>query len=200
MERAKAINSKTGFSKTARGDLQDALDTLSEDGRGVTKEEITEAIQTKLDRCSASDPTSYVIFGSSLAADLVASVRVKRQRNLKAALAAEDARMWKQWQAQLRAVRDDVTIDLEKWTDGIEHFDFPDMYEAEADALVEEAKAYRKNLDPSGEQWREDYEAIWMDLSIDLDKWIEDHPPVGGARHYSNDFGGRCSRDEKIRR
>jgi len=152
MERAKALsNGKTCFSKTACGDLQRALAELSEDGPAVTKEEILDAIQAKLDLCSATDPTSYVIFGSTLAADLVASVRNKRQRKAQSAATAERERQWKKWQADLRAVRDDLTVDLDDWFTA--HYELiPVAYIEDAERLFQEVEKHHGKVEMTAEE------------------------------------------------
>jgi hypothetical protein len=73
--RAKVLSDgKASFSKTAKADMIEALRQLGT----MNESEIDYAIRARLALCT--DDVSYAIFGSSLAADFVASVRAYRER------------------------------------------------------------------------------------------------------------------------
>jgi hypothetical protein len=140
IERSKALsNGNAGFSKTAKIDMIGALREL---GR-TTREEIDYAINEKLKLCSDDDPTSYVIFGSSIAADFVATVRSYRQRTIDANQKIQDERAGEKWMGDFRAIWDDLSIDLGDWFQS--HYPVGDAIHG-SQRLLEDAEVYRKDL------------------------------------------------------
>jgi hypothetical protein len=112
--RAKTLsNGKAQFSKTARKEMLRAL----RDSGGAYPEEIDKLILEKLKTCT--DATAHAIFGSSLAADFVASVRSLRER----AEEQKEQRAIKQtenavpnWRAAWEtAYRREEHVDLDAW-------------------------------------------------------------------------------------
>jgi hypothetical protein len=104
---------KASISKTARADLATALIDL---GR-ATIAEVDAAIDAELKQCHADDPTSYVIFGSRLAANIGAFIKNLRVRSAADAKQAEAKRKMEQFRLALEMAEKDVTIDLKKWLD-----------------------------------------------------------------------------------
>jgi hypothetical protein len=74
IEIIKGLNPKAQVSKKAKNELQAALSELG----GTSEAELVWAVKAKLKLCN--DDVSYAIFGSSLASDLVASIRAMRSR------------------------------------------------------------------------------------------------------------------------
>jgi hypothetical protein len=99
--RAKTLSKgRASFCKTAKQDLLVALQELNT----WTPAEMDDAIEAKLTHCHTDDPTSYVIFGSSFAADLVATITAKRQRDARESAHATH-------EAEIRKFNDQV----ERW-------------------------------------------------------------------------------------
>jgi hypothetical protein len=76
----KRFHSRASFSKTAQKELRAALDEIGD----ATIDEVRAVVEKELKACRDDDPASFVLFGSTLAANLVASVRVMRERKAKA--------------------------------------------------------------------------------------------------------------------
>jgi hypothetical protein len=134
IERAKELSDgKAQFSKTAKTDL---LDAIRDSGYfSFTRKEIDELIRAKLEFCK--DATSFTIFGSSLAADFVASVReLKRLEKKK-----ESKRLAAEWEKKFRAIWDDLSIDLNDWW-----ADNPPPDSFDAEPIDTEATEYRQRL------------------------------------------------------
>jgi hypothetical protein len=138
IERAKVLSAgKASFSKTAKTEMIEALRHLG----SFNKQEMDYAIQARLDLCR--DDVSYAIFGSSLAADFVASVRAHRERAANANTNAEDKRLGDQWRKDFRAIWDDPSIELHEWL--VVHQPTGDAND-DCEQLDEDAQNYRKQL------------------------------------------------------
>jgi hypothetical protein len=142
IERAKVLSDgRASFSKTAKTEMVEALRQLG----SASYQEIDDAIQTRLSICRPDDPTSYVIFGSNLAADFVASVRAHRERVAEDSREAEYKRLGDQWRKDFRAIWDDVSINLTDW---IEAHQPAGSAMEDCEDLDEEARAHRERMFP----------------------------------------------------
>jgi hypothetical protein len=142
IERAKVLSGgRASFSKTAKTEMVEALRQLG----SASSQEIDDAVRTRLSMCRPDDPTSYVIFGSSLAADFVASVRAHRERVAEDSRKAEYKRLGDQWRKDFRAIWDDLSINLTDW---LEAHTREGCAADDCEQLDEEARAYRERMFP----------------------------------------------------
>jgi hypothetical protein len=142
IDRVKLLSKgKAQVTKSAKADLLDACRELGP----FKMSEIDKAINAKINLCS--DDFSYVNFGTSLAADLVATIRRYRALETARVKREKEHKLQEQWLSDLRAVQGDLTIDLDDWYELHSPTDICEMdsdFEHESAALFRIAEEQRK--------------------------------------------------------